>query len=292
MFENYKATKRDFEAIEEGIRTVWRKEIDFVFKDRSLIENVAIISYDSKFLYFWTKIKLPKLETIPCRVEKFYAYKILHKTKLKDEWQLGWRAYLSIEQFSKLLPKRLQKSNFKIPKISGGLLTPFIELQKKKKLKNNPYVTRESFLGTIIHEFGHIYWSQHKLWWYSDKNENIRYLRVAKQLYEKEKKIPKISLYFPVITGVNELFATCTEYWTSELFWPTHKQNLDTFAKKQLEKLIKEERKKDLEQEDSVLEPTRNPHDFAFVFGKIILTRYPQTWPLMLIKSSLITKPC
>lgn len=282
MFENYKAIKKDFEAIEQGIKTVWRKEMNFVFKDRSLLKNVVVISYDSKFLYLWTKIELSGVETIPCCIPKYQAYKIPHKVKLKDEWQHGWRAGLSIKQFAALLPKKLQKSDFKIPKISGGLLKPFIKLQKKKKVKNNPYATRESFLGTIVHEFGHVYWSQHKLWWYSNKKENIRYLKMAKQLYENKGKVPKISLYFPVMASINELFAFCAEYWASKLFWPSHKQNLDTFAKDRLESLIKNEEKKDLEREDSVLEPSRNPHDFALVFGKIILARYPKTWPRVL----------
>lgn len=291
MFENYSATKRDFEAVEEGVKTVWRKEMNFVFKKKSLIRNVIIISFDSKFLYLWTKFKLPHLKTIPCRLKEYYAYKIPHKVKLKDEWQLGWRASLFPKQFAKLLPKRLQKSGFKIPKISGGLLEPFIELQKKKKIKDNPYVTQKSFLATIVHEFGHIYWNSHKLWWYSDKKENIFYLRMAKQLYEKRKKISKISLHLPVNSGISELFATCTEYWASELFWPSHKKKFDLSAKERLKQLIKSEEKKDLEQEDSVLEPSKNPHDFAFVLGKIVISHYPRTWPLILTKSSLITKP-
>jgi hypothetical protein len=291
MFENYRATKKDLEAIGEGIKAVWQPEIDFVFKDRGLLKNVVVISYDSKFFYLWTKIRVPRLKIFTSGLSNYHAYKIPHKIRIQDEWQLGWRAGLLIEQFTKLLPKKLQKSDFKIPKISGGLLKPFFSLQKKKKVKDNPYITYESFLATIVHEFGHIYWSQHKLWWYSNKKDNIRYLKTAKQLYEKKKKVPKISLYFPAITGVNELFATCTEYWASKLFWPNHKENLDTFAKERLEELIKKEEKRDLEQEDSVLEPTRNPHDFALVFGKIILTNYPKSWPILLTKSSLITKP-
>lgn len=31
MFENYKATQKDLEAIGEGIKAVWQPEIDFVF---------------------------------------------------------------------------------------------------------------------------------------------------------------------------------------------------------------------------------------------------------------------
>lgn len=274
MFEDYQASKEDLEAIEEGIKTAWRPEMDFVFKDRNLLKNIVVISYDSKFLYVWTKFKL--------------SHKIPHKIKLKDEWQLGWQASLTIKDFFTLLPKKFPKSDFKIPKMSGGLLTPFVELQKKKKIKNNQYITYESFLATIVHEFGHLYWNQHKLWWYSNKKENINYLKTAKELYQKKGKIPRIFLHLPLSSGIGELFAFCVEYWASELFWPSHKKNLDVFIDNRIKELIKIEEKKDLEREDSVLEPNQNPHDFAFVFGKIILTQHPKTWPEILTQPKLM----
>lgn len=288
MFEKYQATEKDFRTIEEGLKTVWRKELDFVFKKRNLIEKTVVISFDSKFLYLWTRFKLSKLKTIPCYIKGYYTYKIPHKIKLKDEWQIGWRAGLSIKEFNKLLPRKLQKSNFKVPKISGGLLSPFIALQRKKELKHNPYITRESFLATIVHEFAHIYWQQHKLWWYSSKKENLVYLKLAKQLYEGKKAAFKILIHFPITIGMTELFASCVEYWTSQLFWPKHHQNYDLSASKRLQQLIKNEERKDLEREDSVLEPSRNPHDFALVFKKIILSRYPKTWPRVLTRPSTL----
>ena len=281
MLEDYKATKKDFEAIEEGIKTVWRPELDFIFERENFLKNIIIVSYDSLFIYLWTKLYIPHLDRLFCGLSDYYAYKIPHKIKLKDEWQLGWRTLAPAEPLDKLLSKRLHRSQFEIPKINGGLLTPFTELQKKKNVEHNAYVTRESYLATIVHEFGHIYWDKHKLWWYSNKKENIQYLQIAKQLYNRKKKI-KTSFYFPLNQGVSELYAFCAEYSVSELFWPNHKQNLDNFIQKRLEKLIKEEQLKDLDREDSVLAPSRYPHDFAFVFGKIILSNFPKSWPEIL----------
>ena len=280
MFENYKATKRDFEAIEEGIKIVLCPELDFIFNRKNLLKNIVIVSYDSSFIYLWTEVSLPLLSRLPCRLSDFYAYKIPHKIKLKDEWQIGWRACSVPEPLDELLPKEFNTSQFNIHKINGGLLTPFIELQKKNNIKDNPHVTRESFLATIVHEFGHIYWIQHKLWWYSYKKENICFLQTAKKLYEG-KKIKK-TIYFPMDPGISELYAFLAEYTASEIFWKSHKRNLDIFIKKQLERLIKEEQAKDLDHEDSVIAPTRSPHDFAFVFGKIILSRHPKKWPQIL----------
>ncbi|MBI5123673.1 hypothetical protein HZA75_07480 [Candidatus Roizmanbacteria bacterium] len=286
MLEDYKATKEDFEAIEEGIKTVWRPELDLIFERKYFLKNIIIVSYDSFFIYLWTKLYIPHLDRLFCELSDYYAYKIPHKIKLEDEWQRGWRACFPPESLDKLFPKRLCVSQFKTPKISGGLFTSFIELQKNKNIEDNPYITYESYLATIVHEFAHIYWNQRKLCWYSNKKENINFLRMAKQLYEG-KGIKKI-IYFPMDRGVSELYAFCAEYSVSELFWPNHKQNLDNFIQKRLEKLIKEEQLKDLDREDSVLAPSRYPHDFAFVFGKIILANYPKSWPKILTNRKLL----
>lgn len=277
MFENYKATKKDFEAIEEGIKTVWRPELDFIFERKNLLKNIVIVSYDSSFIYLWTKLYISHLYRLHCGLSDYYAYRVPHKIKLKDEWQLGWRTSAPAEPLDKLLPEKFQHSQFKISKLNGGLLTPFIELQRKKNIEDNPYITYESYLATIVHEFTHIYWGQHKLWWYSNKKKNISFLQTAKKLYEG--KGIKKTIYFPMDQGVSELYAFCAEYSVSKLFWPNHKQNLDNFIQKRLEKLIKEERLKDLDREDSVLAPNRYPHNFAFVFGKIILSNFPKSWP-------------
>ena len=173
--------------------------------------------------------------------------------------------------------------------ISGGLLIPFTTLQKSFRKKHNPYTTRESYLATIIHEFGHVYWNQYKLWWYSNQEENLKILAAAKQLYAKKTKTSTLPVWFPMTEGIGEIFAICAEYRASMLFWPDHQRNFDLFAANRIEHLlIKKEQAKNLEQEDSVLEPKKFPHDFAIVFGRIILTRYPKIWPQILAISHLL----
>lgn len=285
----YLATQKDLKAIEEGIKTVWRKELDFVFKKRGLLENVIVISYDSEFLYLWTKIKLPKLKTFTTSLSCYYAYKIPHKIKIKDEWQLGWVSYLPIKQFVKLLPKRLQKSDFEIPKISGGLLTPFIKFQKKKKgVKFNPYTTHESYLATIVHEFGHVYWNQHKLWWHSDKKQNLTYLRNALRPYRRE-KIKYQDIKLPTEPGRTELFAFCTEYVTAQKFWPNHQKNLDKTTSIWIKKAIKDERKKDLEKENSFFDDSRLAHQQAAILSRLIFNRFSGSWPDVLLKKPFLS---
>ncbi|MBI4036645.1 hypothetical protein HY386_02085 [Candidatus Daviesbacteria bacterium] len=287
MFEDYKATKQDLLVIEEGINFVWNPKLKFIFADKSKIEKtVVVISYDSQFIYIWSPKGINGLDTLECGLEQYHLYKIPHKSKIKDEWQSGWCAGLLDRKIEKYLPKSIkQKTIFEVPRISGGLLTPFIELQKKRR-KDNPYITRESYLATIVHEFGHVYWHQHKLWYYSNKKENLLLLRISKRLYTKGGKLPKVLIRFPIfegMEGMSELFAFCAEYQASLIFWPTHKRNLDIFTANRIEYLLKLEEVKNLDQEDSVLEPSKYPHDFAFVFSKIILTLYPKTWPQVLI---------
>lgn len=173
MFQNYVATKADLDAIKEALRLVNHPKMSFVLKDKPKIKNVAIISYDSKFIYVWnTRSKL--------------IHKIPHNLKISPRWQRGWWTGIISEQIRRYVPQTDQK-----PAISGGLLNPFIKLQKKKRISGNPYTTRESYLATIIHEFGHIYFGG----------------------YGKEGELP----------------AFCTEYYASSLFWPKHAKKMDEF---------------------------------------------------------------
>lgn len=294
MFENYKATKEDFEAIEEGIKTVWHPKLNFVFKNKKFIEKVIVVSYDSKNIYLWSQTKFPELTPIKCSLKQYFACKIPHQLKISDDYQYWWRAGLWPKKLTKFLLSKLKTDEMSTPFVSGGLLTPFIELQKKMNdRKGNPYITQESYLATIVHEFGHAYWHQHKLWYYSSKKDNLLLLKIAKLLYETtnlsssvSRKLLNIPLRFTSpqgIQGMSELFAFCCEYQASMIFWPAHKHNLDVFDANTIEYLLKFEETKNLDQEDSVLEPSKYPHDFARVFSKIILTLYSKTWPQFLI---------
>ena len=188
MFNNYLATPDDLQTISEALKFVMHPKMRFVFANLSRARKTLIVSYDSQFIYIW------RLDS------KEPTYKIPHRIKIKDEWQSGWQAGIGIAQIENLLPAQIKnKSRFEIPIISGGLFAPFIALQKAKKIQDNPYITRESYLATIIHEFGHVYWNSFKLWWFSKKDENIKYLKIAQKLYGKKGlKDRKIRLAFPL----------------------------------------------------------------------------------------------
>lgn len=263
MFNNYLATQKDLKTIEKGLEYVLDPKMQFVFKDKSRIINTAVVSYDCEYIYFW-QINPIKLTKVP------------HRIKIQDKWQEDWWAGLQIPEIMNLLPDYIKKTTrFKTPIISGGLLTPFIELQKRKMVPGNPYTTEESYLATIAHEFGHIYWNSHKLWWYSNKKENLEYLQNP-----SKKLTPHI--LSPIY--LSEVFAFCTEYYTSKIFLKDHWKKLDKFTKNQTRSLAILENNKDLDNENSVIEPIASPHNFAFVLGKIILNKYPKNWPVILTK--------
>ena len=276
MFKKYLATKEDLQAIDEGLRYVWHSKMNFVFEDRNKIKDVPVISYDAENFYLWSNQKFSDLEKIPNNFKKYTLYKITHNLKkIPEKWQRGWFSGIKIEKIKEVLFKKTKKY---LDGPNGGLLTPFI-----KSHPHDPYHTYESYLATIIHEFGHIYWASFKLWWLSENSTNLRSLKIAEKLYSNLKpNLEKYSPTFPVLPAFGEVFAFCAEYYASSLFWPTYKRNLDEFTKERIEKLEEEEKSKDLTKEDSVLEPTRNSHDFAFIFGKIIITQKPRSWPKLL----------
>lgn len=276
MFENYLANKKDLKAIEEAISVVWQKELDFIFNDKNLIKNVIVISYDSKYIYFWTKILLPKYKKLSTQLKDYNFYKIRHNINIDDNEQLGWYAGLKIEKIAKYLPKKLTIDNYQYPKISGCLLQPFIKSHINKK---DAYDTKESYLATIVHEFGHVYFDQHKLFWYSDKKENLNYLRTALNLYNTKKpNLKNIKIRIPSYMPLTELYAFCVEYTVANLFWTNFKNKLDKINSEIIKKLIKREIQKKLNIQNSSLEEDKGGHIFALTIGKIILSRYPDSW--------------
>jgi len=177
MFNDYVATKGDLRAVEEGMRFVFDPRMEFVFRNKSRIMNTSVVSYDSEFIFVWS---IDSART-PLRIP--------HDLAVPGWWQSGWWAGAVSKGIERYLPSRNKKSV-----ISGGLLTPFIELQREKRIHENPYTTRESYLATMVHEFGHVYFKG------------------------------------SVVKG--ELSAFCSEYYASSLFWPKHKRMLDELIKR------------------------------------------------------------
>lgn len=289
MFENYLAREDDFKAVEEGIAAVWRSELNFIFKDKNLLKNAIVISFDSKYLYLWTKVNLPTLVTLPSNLKDYHFYRVKHQITFTDEEQLGWMVGLKVEKMADYLPKNILIGNYQFPKISGSLLNPFVKSHQKvnaKGYRGDAYDTRESYLATIVHEFGHVYYDQHKLFWYSSKKENLSYLNTALKFYQgqKPKNISKIRI--PSYPNLSELFAFCTDHTAASLFWPNHKKDIDKANIEMLKWQIEEEKKRNLDIQDSALENWPGGHIMAMTIGKILLSRFPTSWPQKILSLS------
>ncbi len=276
MFEHYKATQEDFAAIEEGIKTVWHPKLNFVFKNKKLTEKVIVVSYDCENIYLWSQTKFPKLKPFKCSLKQYFAYQISHQLKISDEYQLGWRAGLQPSEliwlfFSKMKTDDYESTSF----VSGGLITPFITLQKKMKdRKNNPYTTYESYLATIVHEFGHAYWNQKMFASY--KKQDVRKILVrAEECYKGQQIIlSKLKIPLPPDYNISEIFAFCTEYQAATLFWPNHKKAIDQDSFSRIKSFLKT---------GKVNTIFLSAHYFAAIFGKLIFSAYPHRWPIKLL---------
>lgn len=285
---DYKASEKDFKIIEESINIVYSPKLNYIFKDKNILDKVYTISFDSEFIYIWSKKKIHDTKLILSKSTNYYFYKINHNLQIKEFDRMGWKAGVWLKEINDLLPVALRKNDFEAPKIFGSLFGDFINNQKKNRgEKNNPYITKESYLATIIHEFGHVYYQQHKNWWFSDKYKNLQLLKNALNLYKRADKKMDTEIGIPQPFLFSEVFAFCCEYKASQIFFPNHKSELDKFAVKIIEKSIKEEKEKNLDSEDSVLSD-KTSHKAAFVLGKILIEKYPKTWPKKLLSKSIV----
>lgn len=301
MFENYLAKAADIDAIEKGISYVWHRKLDFIFKDKQLIRNVVVISYDSKYIYVWkyksNPVTLPNATKVISSLASYDLFKIRHSININNSNQLGWRHGFILEhkiRLDKILISPSKGSKY-ITIISGTLLFPYLASQKKKvgrTKKPNPYQTLESYLATIVHEFGHAYFHNHLTWWYSNKKENLTYLNTALNLYKTKEAthIEKINIpnYDERSTLLSELFAFCTDYSASSIFWKSHRQDIDISNVIEVRRMIREERNKNLSQENSVLDPDPSAHNAALILGKVLIELFPKDWPGKLFSANYL----
>ena len=192
----YLASSEDFRVLEEAIRIVYSSKLKFIFQETKILDKTSIISFDSKYIYIWTRLKFSNLKRI--KKENYFLYKISHSLNIKKEHRIGWKSGIYIDELRSFLPKTLFENNYGFPIISGSLLGDFIKNQIEMIGKNNnPYITKAGFLATIVHEFGHIYYQQHKNWWFSNKQKNLKLLKSSLMLFKNSNQKIKIKIEIP-----------------------------------------------------------------------------------------------
>ena len=270
------------------MKIVTSKKLKYIFNNKVILDKTIIISFDSEFIYIWRKKKIHGIKPIQYESTNYYFYKINHNLQIKEFDRMGWKAGVWLNEIDDLLPVGLRKNDFEAPKICGSLYGDFVSNQKKiKGEKNNPYITQEGYLATIIHEFGHIYYQSHKNWWFSDKQKNLKLLKDALTLYNGANRKIKTKIEIPKPFFFSEVFAFCAEYETSEIFFPKHKLNIDNYVVQIINESVKAEQQKNLETEDSIFNE-KAQHIIAFVIGKILLNNFSKTWPEIILSKSVL----
>lgn len=273
IFSQYSALIKDLKAIEEGINLVWNQQLDYIFIDKNLIQDTNILSFDSKFLYLWTKPPNPFLQKIP------------HQIIFSQTDQYGWKAGLIDRKIYKYLPPKI-KNNFII---CGSLLAPFIS--SHKNIKFDAYSTKESFLATIVHEFAHVYYRHYLYKNFYSKNNNLKNLNTVLKLFNQEKiDLTNFSIAFPPHDFVGEIFAFCADYSAAKLFFPQYQKNLDLMCRNYIQENIKKEK---IRQENSfipVFELDNFGHLSSMTLGRLLFDKYPKTWPQKLLNLQKLSK--
>lgn len=286
MKYTYKATKEDIEAIEEGINIVFDPKLSFIFKDKSALEKFLLVSYDSEYIFCWSTEKIQNQlihnTHIPNKKNVSF-YKLPHKLYISEQDRIGWHASIILTGLYDVFPKTLL-DDVTLPKMSGSLLGDFIITQKETKgEKNNPYVTKESFLATLIHEFGHAYYNQVSP---SVKTRSLKFLHHAEQLFLGKTPKDLIAPYVPYIPSSDlfyvfgEAYAICAELYASNLLFPKHHSYLSSFILKEIQKVLQEE----YSSKDPFLDLNKNYHTVAAAIGKIFMHLYPSYWPEVIIQ--------
>lgn len=253
MNENHIATEQDIEAIKQVFVFLNRKELDFIFKDRKLLENTEIVIYDSKYFY------VVKQDGTITKEE--------HKAELSKADKLGWRASVSIAEIVQKLPNN---KNY----ISGPVQSLFIASHQQRG--TTLYTTPESYMATIIHEFGHVYYESIKSSWFSNYEYNVKLMNIAKDLYQnKEIPLSDVEIKLPQHMIETETFAFCTEYSASKAFWSNYKTQLDSDNLETIDSYLNKEVQDKLINEESVLDEV---HVGASVIGKIIMEKLGNNW--------------
>lgn len=267
MFEQYQATQTDFDTIEEALSFVWKPELDFNFRDKLKIHSTIVATYDSVNVYYWIK-----------EDGQYHKHQFTHPVKIKEEHYRGWCTGCMVKELKPLLIEQLPGEYHNI--ISGAPLTPIITLQKQRQLEANPYTTYESYLATIVHEFGHIYYNNTHPSFFKSQSESIPLMQIAQVLFAGKEETPDVPVPMLSHRSISELFAFCTDYTAAKIFWPHHKKDLDKYHQRHVEKGIQKEKEKNLLYEDSYL---NEGHNYAAVVGKILLEQYPESWVTLLL---------
>lgn len=271
----YQATDEDLIVVEEALQYVWRAELEYIFADRTTLLHTLVVSFDAYNLYVW------KWET-----NAYNLYRFEHSLSFGDIKLSGWCCGEYIRGINEYIPREWLDEPHQAPFISGVLLHHFVCFGKEKGKKHEtyPYQTRESYLATILHEFGHAYYNSKKVIGFRNHAYNVRVIEASKRFFSGElltdDDLDHLPLSLPVDRKLTEIFAFCVEYAAAEMFFQHHKRQLDQFYAGRAERLLVSESTRNLYWD---LSPLEFPHDCAAVLGSLVMKKFGDDWTNVLL---------
>lgn len=278
---------KNLPAIQDALCVLWHPSLDFVFPNEKILKKVNIVAYDREKFYLWTYNE-KNSEISPEENHSQYKTQIFeHRIKLNEELFQGWHSTIPNDEMKHFFKENISEKEQVICGPTASLFQKKHRLLKKQRIwPDDPYITRESYMSTIIHEFGHCYCllasrnttSSHQI---IRKHllDAYRFFRSSRRGYTTEKKpqlfYPKTSP--PLREFQSEVFAFCAEYTAADLFWPEHRKNLDQYFSRSIKELL-----------DADLPPNllRNWHTLAAVVGKLLFHKHNRRWPQFITTSN------
>jgi hypothetical protein len=258
------ASPEDLSTVEEALTYVWRSELDFIFEARAVLEDTLVLVFDSSTLYVWRREK---------GTYRRYSFQLTCSAKdFSHDW---WACGPVIRGLETCLPLEWGHTDRKLSFVSGSFITPTIEGQKRRERPLNPYTTRESYLATVVHEFGHVYFD--KLTQVPNNDQySQKLVETALAIYQGR---PAFSdLVFPSFNKRfwSEIFAFCTDRAASNIFWPGHKAAVDRANVALLEKVLSGDGESNKYWD---LPPLEKTHMSAAIVGPILIETLGNSWP-------------
>lgn len=268
-WKKYKINKEDCDSINEAFEYIYSAKMKLVFKNHKYLQKVIFVTYDSENIFLFYRSNQSTVKQSIEITNGYYIDPINYR---------GMRAKIEPKELLNLIPNQFKTWNI----ISGGLMTPFCEIQKEF---DSIYITKESYISQIVHEFGHIYFNSQNSYYLNNKKDNINIYKLALDLYTNDLLV-NLDLKFtiPSYISLSEVFAFCTEYYFAESYFTNYKNTIDKYALELIKNKLSIEENIDYTKQDSLL---TDSHLFSFVLGKIIYEKYESNWVDVLISSKI-----
>lgn len=189
----YQAADSDFEAVQDGIDSTL-KVAESLFPNG--IQQLDVVLYDTSHLYIYSRNPDYKLKK-KGQWRNYVIYESSHNGKPTESDMA--RCSGGIDFAYDALYGKIKQEYF-----TCAPLTSILAIQKKRE---SIYVTRESYLATVIHEFAHSYMDQ-ELWQMPDLmpmiprvkalQTNISKMRILQETYAIWCELKASKLLFPV----------------------------------------------------------------------------------------------